>query len=156
MTNPDITDAPADTSPSAALAPAEGLPQPSSSGATAAGHPSVDAHSPGAGGGLTMRRAASGSPRTGSTPSAPRSPRPKARSPIPTKGAVNPHFKSQYADLSAGLNAVRAALSANGIAIVQTTRMEGDVLMLFTALAHASGQWIGSEWPVAKFPLRLR
>ena len=70
----------------------------------------------------------------------------------PAKGAVNPHFRSQYADLSAGLNAVRAALSANAIAIVQTTRMEGDVLMLHTALAHASGQWIGSCWPVAKLP----
>jgi hypothetical protein len=70
----------------------------------------------------------------------------------PGKTATNPHFKSQYADLSAGLKAVRTALSANAIAIVQTTRMEADVLMLRTALAHASGQWIGSEWPVVKLP----
>ena len=70
----------------------------------------------------------------------------------PGKTATNPHFKSQYADLSAGLKAVRTALSANAIAIVQTTRMEGDVLVLFTALTHASGQWIGSQWPVVKLP----
>ena len=56
-------------------------------------------------------------------------PRRRARSPTPGKTAVNStHFKSQYADLSAGLNSIRAALSANSIAIVQTTRMEGDVL----------------------------
>jgi hypothetical protein len=70
----------------------------------------------------------------------------------PSKGAVNPHFKSQYADLSAGLNAIRAALSANGIAIVQQTRMNDDMLMLHTMLSHASGQWIGSLWPVVKLP----
>ena len=70
----------------------------------------------------------------------------------PAKGALNPHFKSQYADLSSGLNAIRAALSANAIAVVQTTRMEADVLVLFTALTHASGQWIGSQWPVVKLP----
>ena len=70
----------------------------------------------------------------------------------PGKTALNPHFKSQYADLSAGLNAIRAALSANGIAVVQQTRMHGDTLMLMTVLSHASGQWIGSEWPVVKLP----
>ena len=70
----------------------------------------------------------------------------------PAKGAVNPHFKSQYADLSSGLNAIRAALSANSIAVVQTTRMEGDVLTLNTMLAHSSGQWIGSQWQVCKLP----
>ena len=70
----------------------------------------------------------------------------------PGKTAVNPHFKSSYADLSAGLNAIRTALSANAIAVVQTTRMEGDMLMLNTMLAHSSGQWIGSQWQVCKLP----
>jgi hypothetical protein len=70
----------------------------------------------------------------------------------PGKTATNPHFKSQYADLSAGLNAIRAALSANSIAIVQQTRMDDDMLMLHTMLSHASGQWIGSLWPVVKLP----
>ena len=99
------TDATADAPPvSAAPVPAEGLPPFSSAGAT-------------------VRRAASANAQTGSTPSAPRSPRRKGQIANPAKGAVNPHFKSQYADLSAGLNAIRAALSANGIAIVQTTSM---------------------------------
>lgn len=70
----------------------------------------------------------------------------------PSKSALNPHFKSQYADLSAGLNAIRAALSANNLAVVQTTRMRDDMLMLHTMLAHGSGQWIASEWPVVKLP----
>ena len=71
----------------------------------------------------------------------------------PGKTALNPHFKSQYADLSAGLNAIRAALSANGIAVVQQTAvMSDDTLLLRTTLAHASGQWIKSEWPVVKLP----
>ena len=71
----------------------------------------------------------------------------------PGKTALNPHFKSQYADLSAGLNAIRAALSANGIAVVQQTAvMSDDTLLLRTTLAHASGQWISSEWPVVKLP----
>lgn len=133
MTNPDITDAPADTSPSAALAPAEGSPQPPSAGAPDAPHgfaqssDRIDAIS------AALAKA-------------------QGQMANPTKGAVNPHFKSQYADLSAGLNAVRAALSANSIAIVQTTRMESEVLMLDTMLAHASGQWIASQWPVVKLP----
>ena len=70
----------------------------------------------------------------------------------PGKTALNPHFKSQYADLSSGLNAVRAALSSNAIAVVQTTSMHDDTLMLHTALCHSSGQWISSEWPVVKLP----
>ena len=70
----------------------------------------------------------------------------------PAKSATNPHFKSQYADLSSGLNAIRAALSANAIAVVQTTDMGDDTLMLHTVLAHASGQWIASQWPVVKLP----
>ena len=71
----------------------------------------------------------------------------------PTKGAVNPHFRSQYSDLASGLNAIRAALSANAIAVVQTTMLANDdTLILRTALCHASGQWIISAWPVVKLP----
>lgn len=70
----------------------------------------------------------------------------------PGKGKENPHFKNQYADLSAGLNAIRDGLSANGIAFTQATRLEGDVMMLDTRLSHASGQWFEAEYPVVKFP----
>ncbi len=70
----------------------------------------------------------------------------------PGKGKENPHFKSQYADLSGGINAIREGLSSNGVAYIQATRVEGDVLMLDTRLTHSSGQWIECEYPVCKFP----
>ena len=37
-----------------------------------------------------------------------------------------------------------------GIALIQTTTIDGErgLLSLQTTLAHASGQWIASEWPV--------
>lgn len=38
----------------------------------------------------------------------------------PKKTKVNPHFKSDYADLADVLNAVRPALNAEGIAVVQS------------------------------------
>ena len=73
----------------------------------------------------------------------------------PEKKAENPAFKnggkvSKYADLATGLTTVRAALSANGIAVIQAPRIEGEVLMLDTRLAHSSGQWLESEWPISK------
>ena len=73
-------------------------------------------------------------------------PRPRAPS--------NPHFKIPVRGLHhAGLNAIRTAPAAPiAIAVVQTTRMEGDVLTLNTMLAHSSGQWIGSQWQVCKLP----
>ena len=68
----------------------------------------------------------------------------------PTKDARNPHFNSRYADLSGGLNAIREALSVNGLSVIQAPRIDGDVLMLDTRLSHASGQWIECEYPVCK------
>ena len=52
----------------------------------------------------------------------------------------------KYADLAAVLDAVRAGLAANGLAIIQQpfARPEGGVL-LRTTLAHSSGEWIASE-----------
>lgn len=72
----------------------------------------------------------------------------------PAKEAENPHFRSHYADLSAGINAVREGLSKNGIAYVQSTRLDGDVLMLDTRLSHSSGQWLESEFPACRFPAK--
>jgi hypothetical protein len=75
----------------------------------------------------------------------------------PRKEAENPAFKrgsavSKYADLSMGINAIREGLSANNLAVIQSTRMQGDVLMLDTRLAHSSGQWFEAEYPVCKLP----
>lgn len=73
----------------------------------------------------------------------------------PEKHLTNPHFKSKYADITAGIDAVREPLSKHGIAYTQTTRMDGDVLILETILAHSeSGEWLSSEMPVIAFPAR--
>lgn len=72
----------------------------------------------------------------------------------PAKESENPHFKSRYADLATGLEAVRGPLATNAIALMQAEYMEGDILMLETRLAHSSGQWIASHYPVCKFPVR--
>ena len=70
----------------------------------------------------------------------------------PDKSAKNPHFGSTYADLAAGLSAIRVALSANGIAFIQTPRIEDDLMMLDTRLTHSSDQYFECEWPVCKLP----
>src|SRR3954447_26699264 len=56
----------------------------------------------------------------------------------------------RYASLSAGLDIVRKTLSQQEIATVQTTAIdsEASLIRLTTVLAHASGEWIASDWPV--------
>ena len=68
----------------------------------------------------------------------------------PQKTSENPHFRSRYADLASGINAVRQALAANGIAFIQAPRLWGEWLMLDTRLMHSSGQWIQSEYLICK------
>ncbi|WP_298872726.1 ERF family protein [uncultured Bradyrhizobium sp.] len=55
-----------------------------------------------------------------------------------------------YASLASGLEIVRKALGRQEIAILQTTRSDLDTgqIQLTTLLAHSSGEWIASEWPV--------
>jgi len=55
------------------------------------------------------------------------------------KGAVNPFFKSKYADLSSILEAIREPLSKNGLAIAQFPTGENQ---LVTILMHDSGEWM--------------
>jgi hypothetical protein len=50
--------------------------------------------------------------------------------------------------LASGLDIVRKNLSAHEIATIQTTAIEDDQIRLTTLLAHASGEWISSTWPV--------
>lgn len=71
----------------------------------------------------------------------------------PAKEAVNPHFRSKYATLDAGLNIVRECLSKHGVSFMQPTRVEDGILMLETRLA-CGGQWIVSEYPVCAFPVK--
>ena len=56
----------------------------------------------------------------------------------------------RYAPLSSGLDIVRKTLSQHEIATVQTTSIDETVgiVRLSTVLAHASGEWISSDWPV--------
>ena len=72
----------------------------------------------------------------------------------PTKDGFNPGYKSKYATLDTALNIVRECLSKHNIAVVQATRIEGNLLMLDTRLTHKSGQWIEAEYPVCAFPAK--
>ena len=56
----------------------------------------------------------------------------------------------RYAPLSSGLDIVRKSLGRHEIAAVQTTAIDtaAGLVRLTTVLAHASGEWISSEWPV--------
>ena len=56
----------------------------------------------------------------------------------------------RYAPLSSGLDIVRKTLSQHAIATVQTTSIDetAGIVRLSTFLAHASGEWIASDWPV--------
>src|SRR5438309_2396716 len=56
----------------------------------------------------------------------------------------------RYAPLSSGLDIVRKGLGRHEIATIQTTAIDKDagLLRLTTVLAHSSGEWISSEWPV--------
>src|SRR6516225_8837467 len=56
----------------------------------------------------------------------------------------------RYAPLSSGLDIVRKTLSQHEIATVQTTSIDetAGMVRLSTVLAHASGEWIASDWPV--------
>ena len=61
-----------------------------------------------------------------------------------TKGSVNPHFKSRYADLAEVLNTVRPVYSKHGIAIVQSTGFDGVMVSVTTALVHKEGGYVTS------------
>ena len=63
-------------------------------------------------------------------------------------GAAERSFR--YAPLSSGLDIVRKTLGQHEIATVQTTSIdqEAGLIRLTTVLAHSSGEWVSSDWPV--------
>src|SRR5262249_1702372 len=71
-------------------------------------------------------------------------------------GTIRSHWQRgteqtfRYAPLSSGLDIVRKTLSQHEIATVQTTSIDdaAGIVPLSTVLAHASGEWIASDWPV--------
>jgi ERF superfamily len=70
------------------------------------------------------------------------------RSPFPREGDRS----FRYAPLSSGLDIVRKSLGRHEIATIQSTDIdkEAGLLRLTTVLAHASGEWFSSEWPVCQ------
>ncbi len=62
-----------------------------------------------------------------------------------TKGNVNPHYQSKYADLAAVWEACRKPLTENGLSIIQLPSADGPKVTVKTILGHKSGQWIASE-----------
>jgi hypothetical protein len=67
---------------------------------------------------------------------------------IQSAGGADQTFR--YAPLSSGLDIVRKTLGQHEIATVQTTSVDqtAGTINLTTILAHASGEWIASDWPV--------
>jgi hypothetical protein len=69
------------------------------------------------------------------------------------KGAVNPHFRSKYADLGACWDACRGPLTKHGLSIVQLpVACDPGWVKLRTILMHKSGEVLEDTWsvPVSK------
>ena len=68
------------------------------------------------------------------------------QSPFPREGDRS----FRYASLSSGLDLVRKSLGRHEIATVQTTSIDeaAGLIRLTTTLAHSSGEWVSSDWPV--------
>jgi hypothetical protein len=66
----------------------------------------------------------------------------------PERGQPERTFR--YASLSGALDIVRKTLGRHEIATMQSTAVDRDsgTVQLTTTLAHASGEWIASDWPV--------
>src|SRR6266576_181122 len=69
---------------------------------------------------------------------------------LPGNRPDEPGRTFRYASLSSGLDIVRKVLGQHEIATLQTTIIDQDLqtVSLTTVLAHASGEWIASDWPV--------
>src|SRR5213080_3817876 len=67
-------------------------------------------------------------------------------SPFPREGDRS----FRYASLSTGLDLVRKSLGRHEFATVQTTSIDegAGLIRLTTTLAHSSGEWVASDWPV--------
>lgn len=64
------------------------------------------------------------------------------------KDGKNPHFKSDYSTLAAVWDAARIPLTKNGLAVVQTQKIDGETIISVTTLLHVSGEFITSELPL--------
>lgn len=65
------------------------------------------------------------------------------------KTQINPHYRNKYADLASVLDAVEAALAAEGLVLVQFTRATESGVLLITRLVFAAdGSNVESEYPL--------
>jgi ERF superfamily len=66
------------------------------------------------------------------------------------EGAGKEARSFNYASLANGLDIVRKTLGQHEIAVMQTTAVDQPpgIVNLTTLLAHSSGEWIASDWPV--------
>ena len=69
---------------------------------------------------------------------------------IRPNGSGDAERSFRYAPLSSGLDIMRKALGKHEIATIQTTAIDrtAGIVNLTTLLAHSSGEWIASDWPV--------
>jgi ERF superfamily len=69
---------------------------------------------------------------------------------VPADGRGAPKQSFRYAPLSSGLDIIRKTLGRHELAVMQTTAFDAPsgLVNLTTLLAHTSGEWISSDWPV--------
>ena len=58
------------------------------------------------------------------------------------KDSSNPFFKSNYADLSAVMEAISKPFADNGLSFVQSPGYDEQMISVTTRIMHISGQWI--------------
>lgn len=66
-----------------------------------------------------------------------------------TKDAVNPFFKSSYADLGSVMEACKSELNDNGITVLQPVGTDERGVYVETVLLHTSGEWISDKMTLA-------
>lgn len=64
------------------------------------------------------------------------------------KGAVNPHFKSKYADLSSILEIVKPALNNNNLFLFYSTEIIQGIDYLIAKIIHKNGEFIECKLPI--------
>ena len=69
---------------------------------------------------------------------------------VPAEGKRAAEQIFRYAPLCSGLDIVRKTLGQHEIATVQATAIDhvAGIVNVMTTLAHSSGEWISSDWPV--------
>lgn len=65
------------------------------------------------------------------------------------KDSTNPHFKNDYASLSAVWKAAKGPLNKAGVAVIQIPVVSNGEQLLVTTLAHTSGEWFRGTYKVS-------